>query len=232
MTRIARTGLLAALMTALALPAGAGAVTLTDGDIEAIGRVVVAEAAGQPIAGRVAVIDTILNRAAASGFGKDVQSVIAQTNAFEPVARAGGWQRLPPLSVAERAEIEVILKLKAGGHLGDVSGGALYFQNPAIVRARAAAGKVRPGLVDFGGMPRTVSIGDHSFYRPSTSTPATRPAVTTLATIPTPPATTRRPKALASSFVGDGISADEGEQGATILVLPTDGEVADVAAAR
>ena len=96
---------------------------------------------------------------------------MTSANAFEPVTRAGGWQRLPPLTVIQRAELATILSLKASGHLGDVSSGALYFQNPQIVAERAAAGKVAPSLVHFGGMPRTAVIGQHTFYRPSGPAP-------------------------------------------------------------
>jgi spore germination cell wall hydrolase CwlJ-like protein len=89
MNRIA----LSAALTALALaPLPGRAVTLTEADIDAIGRVDFAEAGNQPIAGKVAVIDTILNRLAAVRFGSDLQSVIEQHRRDEPVARAGGKQ--------------------------------------------------------------------------------------------------------------------------------------------
>lgn len=224
MSRIA----LSAALTALVLaPLPASALTLSAEDVDAIGRVVFAEAGNQPIAGKVAVIDTILNRLAAGGFGRDVQSVIAQRHAFEPVTRAGGWRRLPPLTFNQRVELDTILALKVAGHLGDVSGGALYFQNPRIVAARAAAGTVSLALVGFAGMPQTAMIGDHTFYRPAVGSGL---STASMKTKPSPAAMSR--PALRSSFVGDDLAAgDEGER-ETLLVLPTDGMVEDVAAAR
>ena len=224
MNRIALTAALAALALA---PLPGRAVTLTEADIDALGRVVFAEAGSQPIAGKVAVLDTILNRVASGGFGSDLQSVIAQRHAFEPVTRAGGWRRLPPLTTAQRAELDTILALKAGGHLGDVSGGALYFQNPTIVAARAAAGTVSPKLIGFAGMPTTAAIGDHTFYRPAGGDGG----AATGSTKTVPPAAANARPALHSSFVGNDLADDAGE-GETVLVRPADAMVEDVAAAR
>lgn len=157
----------AIIAAALIWATPASAITLSDSDIDAIGRVAYAEARTQPTIGIVAVIDTILNRTASPGFPKTVQGVVNQRAAFEPVLRAGDWRNLPPMSEAERARIETILALKSEGALGDISGGALYFQNPRIVAKRAAAGKVKAKLVDFGGMPSTAEIADHRFYAPN-----------------------------------------------------------------
>jgi hypothetical protein len=217
-----------ALAALLSAPLSGRAVTLSETDIDAIGRVVFAEAGNQPIAGKVAVLDTILNRLSDGRFGSDLQSVIAQTRAFEPVTRAGGWRRLPPLTLNQRVELKTILALKAGGHLGDVSGGALYFQNPKIVAARAAAGTVRQDLVGFDGMPATAVLGEHTFYRPAAGQEGSTAGSTK--TLPTPAVITR--PALPSSFVGDDLTEGEGREGETVLVLPADGMVEDVAAAR
>ncbi len=214
----------AAALMLLTLPAPAGAIGLSDADIEAIGRVVYAEAAHEPAAGKVAVIDTILNRLGSGRFGSSVQAVVDQPNAFEPVTRAGGWRRLPPLTATQRAELATILSLKASGHLGDISSGALYFQNATIVAARAASGTVAPSLVHFGGMPQTAVIGRHTFYRPAAATSG----------MPAGRATAARP-ALRSSFVGDDAAtesaAPEVGQGETVLVLPDAASVAEVARA-
>ena len=225
MSRIALSAALAALTLA---PLPGRAVSLSEADVDAIGRVVFAEAGNQPIAGKVAVLDTILNRLASGRFGADVQSVIEQRNAFEPVTRAGGWRRLPPLTALQRAELDTILALKAAGHLGDVSGGALYFQNPRIVAVRATAGTVPPDRVGFAGMPTTAVIGEHTFYRPVGGDGGT-PAASTKTMLPAP---ARARQALPSSFVGDDLAAGEGREGETVLVLPADGMVEDVAAAR
>jgi hypothetical protein len=157
-----------------------------------------------------------------------VQAVVDQPNAFEPVTRAGDWRRLPQLTLNQRVELDTILALKAGGHLGDVSGGALYFQNPKIVAARAAAGTVRRELVGFAGMPATAAIGDHTFYRPAGGDSGSAAAPTKTM----PPLAASGPPALRSSFVGDDPTAGEGGDEETVLVLPADAMVEDVAAAR
>lgn len=146
----------------------ASAVTLSDTDIDALGRVTFAEAGSQPMVGKVAVIDVVLNRVASGDFGGSVRDVINAKGQFEPVMRAGGsWTKLPVMTEAQRVEIATILELKAAGKLGDVSDGGLFFQNPDTVAARARKGKVRPSLVGFGGMPVTIEIADHTFYRPA-----------------------------------------------------------------
>ncbi|HRE03500.1 MAG TPA: hypothetical protein PLV68_19540 [Ilumatobacteraceae bacterium] len=121
-------------------------------------------------------------------------------------------------------ELTTILSLKASGHLGDISSGALYFQNATIVAARAATGTVAPSLVHFGGMPQTAVIGRHTFYRPAAET-SIKAAGT---------ATPARP-ALRSSFVGGDPGTDratpEASQGETVLVLPDAVSVAEVARA-
>src|SRR5574337_983860 len=196
---------------AIAWPALADA-PLSERDVDAIGRVVYAEAGNQPVAGKVAVLDTILNRLASGRFGGSVGDVIEQRNAFEPVTRAGGWRNLPPLTEVQRVEFGTIIGLKASGHLGDVSAGALYFQNPKIVAARADAGTVRKDLIGFGGMPVTAAIADHTFYAPGGSTAARAPS--------TPISGARHPTA--TLFVGSGEEEEAADKPETILLIPGD----------
>jgi len=132
---------------------------------EAIARVAYAEAAGQGDSGLAGVVYTILNRAASGGWGGAIAQVINARGQFEPVMRVGGdWRGLAPVSPAQRARIDTILNLILEGRLPDLTGGALYFQNPRIVAARAAAGTVAPALVHFGGASPSAVIGDHAFY--------------------------------------------------------------------
>jgi N-acetylmuramoyl-L-alanine amidase len=132
---------------------------------EAIARVAHAEAANQGDSGLLAVVYTILNRLADQRWGSSVDEVVNARAQFEPVMRAGGdWRGLPVTSPAQRARIETLINLVLEGRLPDPTGGALYFQNPRIVAARAAAGTVSPGLVHFGGAAPSAVIGDHAFY--------------------------------------------------------------------
>lgn len=157
----------------------AHAASLSPADIDALGRVVYAEAGTQPAAGKAAVLGVILNRATATGIG--VQDVIDAPGQFEPVLRSPcrSWRCLHPLTPVQRVEFGTILQLAATGKLADVSGGATHFQNEQIVANRAAAGKVRPSLVGFGGMPVTTRIADHTFYagKPSSRSAAPRQAL-------------------------------------------------------
>ncbi|WP_291878634.1 cell wall hydrolase [Caulobacter sp.] len=132
---------------------------------EAIARVAYAEAANQGDSGRLAVVYTILNRVADQRWGASVDQVLNARSQFEPVMRAGGdWRALPAATPVQRARIDTLINLVLEGRAPDLTGGALYFQNPRIVAARAAAGQVAPGLVHFGGAAPSAVIGDHAFY--------------------------------------------------------------------
>jgi N-acetylmuramoyl-L-alanine amidase len=146
---------------------------------EAIARVAYAEAAGQGDSGLAGVVFTILNRVQAGRWGATVEAVVNARGQFEPVMRAGGdWRALKPVTAAQRARIDTILNLALEGRLPDLTGGARYFQNPALVAARARAGSVAPGLVNFGGTAPSAVIGDHAFYiapKPGRAGAPTRP---------------------------------------------------------
>jgi spore germination cell wall hydrolase CwlJ-like protein len=133
-------------------------------DREAIGRITYAEAGNQGEEGIAAVIFTILNRVTSGQFDSSVQGVIDAPNQFEPATRAGSWRNLPPLDPTQSIQFETILNLILAGRLPDPTGGALFFQNAAIVAARAARGTGSHDLVDFGGTPPVAEIGDHRFY--------------------------------------------------------------------
>lgn len=131
---------------------------------DAIGRVAYAEAANQGDSGLAGVVYTVVNRLMDGGFGGDVPAVLDAPHQFEPVTRAGSWQRLPPRSAVEQAHIDTILNLALDGRLPDPTNGARFFQNPAIVASRAAAGTVSPDRVNFGGQTPVAVIKDHAFY--------------------------------------------------------------------
>ena len=132
---------------------------------DGISRVTYAEAGNQGDSGLAAVVYTILNRLQDGRWGRSVDAVLDARRQFEPVMRAGGtWRALPPVSAAARARIDTILNLALDGRLPDLTGGARFFQNPTIVAARARAGSVSPGMVDFGGAAPSAVIGAHRFY--------------------------------------------------------------------
>lgn len=132
---------------------------------EGLARVVVAEAANQGDSGWLAVVCTILNRLADGRWGTSVDQVLNARAQFEPVLRAGGdWRSLPAATPVQRARVDTLVNLVLEGRAPDPTGGALYFQNPRIVAARAQAGQVSPQLVHFGGRTPSAVIGDHAFY--------------------------------------------------------------------
>ena len=161
--------------------AQAAGLPLTATDISAICRTVYAEAASEPLAGRVAVAAVILTR---MGGDKSAAEVVNAPHQFEPVMHAGGDYRRLPLSAEQQVECRTIVELAVSGLLTDPSNGASHFQNRRIVAERAQRGQVRPSLVDFGGMPMVAEVGRHSFYRlggpgaiPATATAARREIV-------------------------------------------------------
>jgi hypothetical protein len=132
---------------------------------DGIARVAYAEAGNQGDSGLAAVIYTILNRLADGRWGASVDAVLDARAQFEPVLRVGGdWRRLPPVSQAQQARVDTILNLALDGRLPDLTHGARYFQNPAIVARRAEAGEVGANLVNFGGAAPSAVIGAHRFF--------------------------------------------------------------------
>ena len=131
---------------------------------DAITRVAYAEAGNQGDSGLAGVVYTVLNRLIDGGFGTDLVAVLDAPHQFEPVSRAGGWQRLPARSAVEQAHIETILNLALDGRLPDPTNGARFFQNPAIVATRAEAGTAPLDRVNFGGQTPVAVIKDHAFY--------------------------------------------------------------------
>src|ERR1700759_3655312 len=63
---------------------------------DAMARVAFAEAGNQGDTGLAGVVYTVLNRLMDGGFGGDVTAVLDAPHQFEPVTKAGVWQRLPP----------------------------------------------------------------------------------------------------------------------------------------
>jgi len=132
---------------------------------DAMARVVYAEAGNQGDSGLAAVVYTIINRLQDGRWGSTVETVVDAPHQFEPVMRVGGtWRGLAPVTAAQEARVNTIVNLALQGRLPDLTGGARYFQNRAVVAARAAAGQVPQSLVGFGGAIPSAEIGAHSFY--------------------------------------------------------------------
>ena len=132
---------------------------------EGVARVAFAEAGNQGDSGLAGVVYAILNRLADGRWGTSVDAVLNARAQFEPVMRVGGdWRGLPAVSAAQQARIDTILNLALDGRLPDLTGGARFFQNPAVVARRVRDGEVAPSLVNFGGATPSAIIGAHTFY--------------------------------------------------------------------
>jgi spore germination cell wall hydrolase CwlJ-like protein len=138
---------------------------LTPVDRDAIARVAFAEAGDQGDSGLAGVVFVILNRLRSHVWGVTVGQVLNAHGQFEPVWRAGSdWTRLHPVSPQQQARVDTIVNLALDGRLPDPTRGAMYFQNPAIVSARVAAGEAPSLLVQFGRSKPSAIIGAHAFY--------------------------------------------------------------------
>lgn len=141
------------------------ALEISAEDRDAIARVAYAEASNQGDDGLAGVVYTIINRTINGNFGQDISSVLNARNQFEPVTRAGGdWKNLPAIPKEKQARVDTIISLALNGHLPDLTNGALFFQNPEIVKQRETEGKVSTGLTHFGGSNPVAQIKDHTFY--------------------------------------------------------------------
>lgn len=139
-------------------------LTLSSEDRDAITRVAVAEAANQGESGLSGVVWTIINRYKNGSFGSSITDIVNSKNQFEPVTKVGKWNALPKPSKEELVRANTIINLILSGHFPDPTKGALYFQNPTIVKAREEEGTVSKGLTNFGGAKPTITIKDQAFY--------------------------------------------------------------------
>lgn len=127
-------------------------------------RLVAAEAGNQGVAGQNAVAATILNRMADGQFPDSLDAVASQKNQFEPWRKYGGFKRMPSLSKGQQDSLRSFVNNYSADT--DPTGGALFFQNPAITAKRGTKFAQRDGK----------RIGDQVFSRtygnePTPSTP-------------------------------------------------------------
>lgn len=110
-----------------------------------LSRIIYAESGNQPLDGKIAVGNVVLNRVASPGFPNSVYEVIFQRNQFTPAAN-GSINRTPS------AESVVAAKLCLDG--ANTAGSALYFVNPTVA----------PGSWASRNRPYVATIGAHAFY--------------------------------------------------------------------
>ena len=110
-----------------------------------LSRIINAESGNQPLEGKIAVGNVVLNRVASSIFPDTVYEVIFQRNQFTPV-RNGSIYKTP------NAESVIAAKLCLEGV--NTAGNSLYFVNP----------RVSPNSWASRNRPYVATIGAHAFF--------------------------------------------------------------------
>lgn len=139
-------------------------ITITPDDLDALARIVAAEARSEGPLGQTAVLDVILNRAAAGrGWPSTIQGVITQPGQFEPLRGRSSWRELPEADPAIRDNLANALRARASGDRADTTSGATFFLNPTITNRR--------GTHFAASQNPTAVIGRHSFFNSTDRSP-------------------------------------------------------------
>ncbi len=132
----------------------------TPADIDALTRMTVGEAQGEPDAGQAAVVHVALNRLAAGTYGKSLAAVIAAPGQFESAdTPASAYYTTSPQTPAYKKAASIVQGVLAG-QIPDPTNGATNFFAPV---AQQAMGRAAPQWAN--GQPTAV-IGGHQFYAP------------------------------------------------------------------
>lgn len=109
-------------------------ITLSPRDIDAIARVVQAEAGNQGPQGMAAVAGVIMNRVSMPDrFGSSVDDVLNAPKQFSPINGLGSWERLPPANDQVRSIVQqTAAAVQQGGSAANPAGTATHFLNPTI----------------------------------------------------------------------------------------------------
>ena len=114
-------------------------------DLYWLSRIISAESGNQPLTGKIAVGNVVLNRVTNSKFPNTVKGVIFQKNQFTP-ASSGSINRTP------NAESVIAAKLCLDG--ANTVGNSLYFVNPSV----------SPNSWACRNRTRVATIGAHAFF--------------------------------------------------------------------
>lgn len=121
--------------------------TLTDSELQAMYKIVAAEARGESFAGKVAVAEVILNRVDSSKFPNDVTSVIYQAKQFQPVASGSINTAYDACSDSVKSDVRDAVKEALNG--SNYSYNALFFRTQHY----------------FSGRTQCTAIGNHYFSK-------------------------------------------------------------------
>lgn len=134
---------------------------ISPADRDLMVRMTMAEAGGEPDAGKVAVAHTILNRTVSGRYGGDTPTaVITAQGQYEPWAtRRGEVMGYDPQSPAYQRTAAIVDGVLAGD-LPDPTGGMTHFLNEGTVRQR------RGGSLPTWARGDGFTIGNHTFHAP------------------------------------------------------------------
>lgn len=133
------------VLTAGTGPITSGSIAYQEDVVYWLSHIINAESGNQPLEGKIAVGNVVLNRVASSTFPNTVYEVIFQRGQFTPVSN--GSIKLTP-----NAESIVAAKLCLDG--ANTVGNALYFINP----------RYSPNSWASRNRPYVATIGAHAFY--------------------------------------------------------------------
>lgn len=132
--------------TTVTKPVSKPATTANTSDLDALAKIIHAEANNQPYQGKVAVAAVILNRVSDGRFPSSIQGVITAPGQFQPVSN-GAYQNARPNNSDYSAAREAL----AGA---DPTGGATFFYAPSIATTSW-----------HETLTPTVTIGGHKFFK-------------------------------------------------------------------
>ena len=135
----------AVVFTAGAAPIAAADAVFSDDTVYWLSHIINAESGNQPLTGKIAVGNVVLNRVASSQFPDTVYGVVFQRHQFTPVSNG-------TISLTPNAESVAAAKLALDG--ANTVGDSLYFLNPNTARSSWAA----------RNRPYVATIGQHAFY--------------------------------------------------------------------
>ena len=110
-----------------------------------LSRIIYAESGNQPLAGKIAVGNVVLNRVNSPAFPNSVYAVVFQQSQFTPVMNGTIYS-------TPNAESVIAAKLCLDG--ANTVGDALYFVNP----------RATPGSWAYRNRPHVATIGAHAFF--------------------------------------------------------------------
>jgi len=103
-------------------------VSISEGEIDLLARIVRAEAQTEPFEGKVAVANVVLNRVESSQFPNTIKKVIYQPGQFQPVSNG---------AINKPADKQSIKAVRAAlSDMRNIAKGSLFFYNPVIATNR------------------------------------------------------------------------------------------------